>query len=671
MRRLLHERFLPDSEILLQVAVPGPFPDGLTYVYTAEAAADLIGRRAWVPLRSRQVVGIISGFVADSHIDRSRLKAVTSLIDMAPIIHEQLKDLILFMRNYYHVSLGDAYYTALPGLICAGKALESKRAVKKQIQQFEEEKVLLTAEQQAVFDTITATGYEAFAVHLLEGVTGSGKTEVYLKCIEAVLQQGSSALVLIPEIGLTPQTLNRFQKRLHHAVYVYHSGLTEAQRRDCWVKVMRGEIKVVIGTRSAVFLPFTDLSLIIIDEEHDVSYKQQTGVPYSAKSIALMRAKAENFPVILGSATPSAESYYFAGKGIYQHHHLKSRARTAKKNITYIIDMRQFKNESGFSKPFLEAMEKHLQAGQQVLVFLNRRGFAPILLCGTCGERVKCPSCEMSYTLHQSPAMLLCHHCGRMTKIPTKCKSCQSELRTLGHGTQQLETFLAEKFKGYALLRLDQDATRRQGELEAGLEKIKNRQADIIIGTQMLAKGHDFPEITWVGVVDLDYGFFAPDFRGIERMGQLLTQVSGRAGRGEKQGEVVIQTHVPQHPLLQCLLKEGYPAFLNQLLEERQLAHWPPFRHLALLRAEAKNQNVMMQFLNEAKAYILQQGQQVAVLGPIPAFLKKKNNYYRAQIILESENRTKLHQALSLLEHLKSERNQVRFYLDVDPVEVG
>lgn len=659
------------SQVFLNVAVPGPFPDGLTYLFAGKQDENLIGRRVLVPLRNRKVVGIITHVIpAKAGIqgfDPSKLKPIFELLDEKPIISAKFKALIHFMRDYYHVSLGDAYYTALPSMICHGKALETKRAAKKTATNFKPEAVKLNAEQQTVFE---AMQQEDFVVHLLEGVTGSGKTEVYLKCTEQVLAKGKAALILVPEIGLTPQTIERFEKRLGQSIAAYHSGLTEAQKRDVWRKVLHGEVKIVVGTRSAVFLPFPNLGLIVIDEEHDSSYKQQTGVHYSAKNIALMRAKQENCPVILGSATPSAESYYFAKKGVYQHHHLKNRANTQKKNITKVVDMRKFRSESGFSRPFLDEMAAHLKKGQQVLVFLNRRGYAPIMLCGSCGEHAKCNSCDMSYTLHQSPPMLLCHHCARMIKIPQQCANCGGELKTLGQGTQQLEAFLSEKFKDYSMIRLDQDSTRKSGELAEGLQKIKEGSAKIIIGTQMLAKGHDFPEITWVGIVDLDYGFFAPDFRGIERMGQLLTQVSGRAGRGEKPGEVLIQTHVPDHPLLQLLLKEGYPPFLEQLLKDRQAAGWPPFKHLALLRAEAKNQGVLMGFLMRAKTQVLER-YRISVLGPIPAFLKKKNNYHRAQIILEATSRADLHAALHFLEALKVEKNQLRFYIDVDPIEVG
>ncbi len=649
----------------LEVAVPGPFPRGLTYRFEGEQDVSLIGRRVRVPLRNREVIGFVLNAVSQVEMDAAKLKSVIEVIDAASLIPANVRGMIEFMRDYYHVSLGDAYYTALPSLICAGKALTT-RGISKQDPPKVKRDLSLNEAQQKVGDAIRP----GFAVHLLEGVTGSGKTEVYLKCAERILARHQAVLVLVPEIGLTPQIFERFQAGLDETVATYHSGLTEAEKRTVWLQVLAGDVRMVIGTRSAVFLPFPDVGLIVIDEEHDASYKQQTGVHYSAKSIALMRGKQAECPVILGSATPSAEAYYFAGKGTYQHHHLKKRAIASAENGICLIDMRQYKSESGISPPLLAAMKKQIEAGNQVLIFLNRRGYAPVLLCSRCGERTTCQSCDMSFTLHETPRLLLCHHCGRSRRVPKNCTSCGSEFTTLGQGTQQLEAYLETKFPGVTLLRLDQDATRKKGELAAKLREIKEGAVQLIIGTQMIAKGHDFPNITCVGIVDLDYGFFAPDFRGIERMGQVLTQVAGRAGRGQKAGEVLIQTHVPDHPLLQCLLREGYAAFVQRLLLDRKAACWPPFQHLALLRAESKNEARLFAFLNEIKLHI-SQAFHLSVQGPVPAFLKKKKNYYRAQLILESPSRNVLHQALTQLETVKDAKNQVRFYVDVDPIEVG
>ena len=665
--------------MFVQVAVPGPFPRGLTYLGIEGCE---LGRRVIVPLRRREVVGIVTAIFSESALDEAKLKAVLEVLDERALFDASMLELIEFVRAYYHASVGDVFYTALPSLLCKGKGLSQadrrskqspaqtghSRSIALSADQRERALVLNLEQQQCVTDI--ALHLSQFSVHLLEGVTGSGKTEVYLELVQQVLDSGRSVLVLVPEIGLTPQTLKRFQARFGTNVAAYHSGLTETAKRNVWRQALFGEIKLVIGTRSAVFLPLQDLGLLVIDEEHDSSYKQNVGVTYSAKSIAIKRAMQQNCAIILGSATPSIEALYFVQEGRYQHHILRLRARGHVMPEIKLIDMRQQPKTAGLSRPLLDAMRQHLEKNQQVLIFLNRRGYAPILMCHDCGARLTCPDCEMSYTLHQKPPILICHHCSRTARIPKICPECSHpELITIGQGTEQLEECLQAEFAGYTVVRLDQDAMRLKGSLEAALKQIHEGEAQIIIGTQMLAKGHDFAHITLVGIVDLDYGFFAPDFRGIERMGQLLIQVAGRAGRFLGSGEVLIQTHVPDHSLLRLLLKEGYRPFAAALLEERKGAGWPPFQYMALFRAEHRHEAQLMDFLKQVKAVLSEQG--VRVLGPVAATLRKKANYYRAQLLLESPKRAVLHQALTEVEnYLASQKNLPRYTIDVDPLEV-
>ncbi len=656
--------------MLVQVAIPGPFPYGLTY--QAIPGCEL-GRRVWVPLRQRQVVGIITSVSVHSAVAFTKLKAVSSVFDEPPLFDASLRELFDFVRDYYHVPLGEAYYTAMPQLLCRGEPLVGKREKKgiglPAAAQFVASPIQLNPQQEQVIASMSEL--TEFGVQLLEGVTGSGKTEVYLKRVEQVLEKGHSALVLVPEIGLTPQTLQRFQARFGAHVAAYHSGLTETVKRQVWRQALQGEIKLVIGTRSAVFLPLQNLSLMVIDEEHDTSYKQNVGVPYSAKNIAIKRAIQLQCPVILGSATPSVEALYFAGQGRYAHFVLPARARGVAPPTIKLIDMRQQPKTAGLSRPLIEAMKQHLQKGQQVLIFLNRRGYAPIVLCHECGTHLSCPDCEMSYTLHQRPQALICHHCSRMTPLPKSCPNCaHPELIPIGQGTEQLEEKLQSEFAAYKVVRLDQDSTRLKGSLEAALEAIHRREAQIIIGTQMLAKGHDFAGITLVGIVDLDYGFFAPDFRGMERMGQLLIQVAGRAGRFLDSSEVLIQTHVPEHPLLRLLLKEGYGPFAAALLQEREEASWPPFRYMALFRAEHREEAALLAFLQKVKTQLGGQAA-VRVLGPVASGLRKKAHFYRAQLLLESSRRASLHQVLTELEkYLGAQKGLPRYLIDVDPLEV-
>ncbi len=656
--------------MFVQVAVPGPFPQGLTYL---SIQGCIVGQRVMVPLRQRKIVGIVTAVFSESLLDATKLKPVFEVFDEPPLFDEVLLDLMAFVRTYYHASAGDVFYTAMPSLLCKGKPLtQPARQSKKpppQIDRSDSKTLILNGDQLKCVDDI-ALHLSVFSVHLLEGVTGSGKTEVYLELVQKALDQGRSVLVLVPEIGLTPQTLKRFQARFGPAVAAYHSGLTETAKRTVWRQTLWGEIKLVIGTRSAIFLPLQNLGLLVIDEEHDSSYKQNVGVTYSAKSIAIKRAMQQHCAIILGSATPSIEALYFAREGRYHYHQLNLRARGHVMPEIKLIDMRQQPKKSGLSRPLLDAMRQHLEQKKQVLIFLNRRGYAPIMLCHDCGARLNCPDCEMSYTLHQRPPMLICHHCSRMARVPKACAKCgHPELITVGQGTEQLEECLNAEFSQYAVVRLDQDAMRLKGSLEATLKQIHDGEAQIIIGTQMLAKGHDFAHITLVGIVDLDYGFFAPDFRGMERMGQLLIQVAGRAGRFLGSGEVLIQTHVPDHPLLRLLLKEGYRPFATELLEERKAAGWPPFQYMALFRAEHRDETKLMDFLNQIKTHLAEQG--LRILGPVASTLRKKALYYRAQLLLESPKRAALHQGLSALEdYLASQRNLPRYTIDVDPLEV-
>lgn len=665
---------------LVRVAIRGPFAHGLDYIvppYHSPLSSKDKGKRILVPLGSRQEVGVIIDLPEKTNLSWDKLKAFIEVLDVEPVLNEEQLSLLHFMRDYYHVSIGDACMTILPNLLVQGKKLEGRKkkskSTKTKAALLKQESLKLNAAQQQALDQ--AYKYcEDFQVLLLEGVTGSGKTEVYLQLAQKILDAGEQVLVLVPEIGLTPQTLNRFHERFNVNIASYHSGMTDAQRREVWRQAMDNEIDLVIGTRSSVFLPLTRMKLIIIDEEHDLSFKQQSGVHYSAKSLAIKRAQQHKIPIILGSATPSLETLQQAQLGRYVHLHLPERAGIAN-NVHYqVIDMRGMP-KSCLSEQLLQAIEQHLSKGEQVLIFLNRRGYAPILLCSSCGHQLACEHCDISFTLHQNPRMLMCHHCGVAKKIPHICAKCArpNTLVAVGLGTEQVEEQLKQKFPDYALVRVDQDATRTKGSLEGFLDEISSERAKIIVGTQMLAKGHHFANITMVGIVDLDYGLFAPDFRALERMGQLLLQVAGRAGRAEKRGYVYLQTHQPEHPLLQLLLSKGYTDFSQELLKDRQASHWPPFSHLALLRAEAKNEQDVYDFLNQQKHTLKQLSNQTQVLGPVPAFMSKKAGRYRAQILLQAENRKELHQILLRLEHqlTTAPTRKIKWSIDVDPQELG
>ena len=536
------------------------------------------------------------------------------------------------------------------------------------------EGVALNARQQAAVAAVAATLGE-FACHLLEGVTGSGKTEVYLDLIRQVLAEAKQCLILVPEIALTPQLTRRFRENLAARIGLYHSGMNDRERRDIWLAARNGELDVLIGTRSAVFLPLARPGLIILDEEHDPAFKQQDGFRYSARDLAIVRGRQQNVSVLLGSATPSLESLRNARDGRYQSLALPERAGEARPPAFRVVDLRGQDLDGGLSGALLKRLDAHLKAGNQALLFLNRRGYAPVLICNHCGWTADCSRCDARMTYHRGRGSLDCHHCGNSRRLPRACPDCQSEkLGVAGQGTEQLEQVLTRRYPDVGLVRIDRDTTRRRGELDARLQAARDGSARLLIGTQMLAKGHDFPNLTLVGLVDADQGLMSADFRGPERTAQLITQVAGRAGRAEKPGEVLIQTRVPDHPLLDVLITRGYGAFADAALRERREAGFPPYSHIALLRAEAHQRPAVQAFLEEA----VQEGQQrasetVMLLGPVPAPMERLAGRYRAQVMVQADTRAALHGLLKdwapWLEGLKSAR-KVRWSLDVDPIDL-
>ena len=535
----------------------------------------------------------------------------------------------------------------------------------------DEEPHKLNPEQAIAVATLNQqTGYHCT---LLEGITGSGKTEVYLALLETVLKQGKQALILVPEIGLTPQTISRFKHRFNVQVAVIHSGLTDNQRLSAWRQARAGEAAIIIGTRSALFTPMRYPGLIILDEEHDSSFKQQEGVGYHARDLAVMRGHLEQIPVLLGSATPSLETLQNALSGRYHHLSLGERAGVAEKVRQGIVDIRNQPLKNGLSHALLNEMRIHLDAGNQVLLFLNRRGFAPALLCHECGHLHECDRCDAFFTVHQSLGEIRCHHCGNQYVIPRQCHQCGSTmLMGQGVGTEQLAEALAKEFPKYPVVRIDRDTTSRKGALEGHLNAIHKGEYKILVGTQMLAKGHHFPDVTLVGLLDVDGALFSADFRAPERFGQLYTQVSGRAGRASKPGTVLLQTHQCDNPILRELMHKGYGEFARGQLEERKQALLPPAWHMLLLRAEAHNAEDADEFLNQVAA-ILPQNELCEVIGPMPAPMDKKAGKFRRQLMFQTKERRQLQQsfeiALPQIEALPLAK-KCRWSLDRDPQDL-
>ncbi|MCE9679772.1 primosomal protein N' [Shewanella sp. AS1] len=534
-----------------------------------------------------------------------------------------------------------------------------------------EEPHRLNAEQAIAVATLTQqSGYHCT---LLEGITGSGKTEVYLALLETVLKQGKQALILVPEIGLTPQTISRFKYRFNVQIAVIHSGLTDNQRLNAWRQARCGEAAIIIGTRSALFTPMRYPGLIILDEEHDSSFKQQEGVGYHARDLAVMRGHLEQIPVLLGSATPSLETLQNALSGRYHHLSLGERAGAGQKVRQGIVDIRNQPLRHGLSQPLLNEMRMHLDAGNQVLLFLNRRGFAPALLCHECGHLHECDRCDAFFTVHQSLGEIRCHHCGNQYAIPKQCHQCGSTmLMGQGVGTEQLAQALSKEFPKYPVVRIDRDTTSRKGALEDHLNAIHKGEYKILVGTQMLAKGHHFPDVTLVGLLDVDGALFSADFRAPERFGQLYTQVSGRAGRASKAGTVLLQTHQSDNPILRELMHKGYGEFARGQLEERRQALLPPAWHMLLLRAEAHNPQDADDFLGQVAA-ILPQNKACEVIGPMPAPMDRKAGKYRRQLMFQTQERSQLQQAfeaaLPQIEALPLAK-KCRWSLDRDPQDL-
>ena len=535
----------------------------------------------------------------------------------------------------------------------------------------QENKQTLSTEQAIIVAAISQS-LEQFSCHLIDGVTGSGKTEVYLQAMESVLANNQQVLVVVPEIGLTPQTLLRFEQRFNVPICLHHSNLNDTERLDTWLNAQQGSAAIVIGTRSAIFSPVPQLGMIIVDEEHDSSFKQQDSFRYHGRDIAILRARQLNIPIVLGSATPSFESLQNALSGKYQYHQLRKRAGKSNKAKIELIDVAQQQMEFGLSGSLKHEIKQTLTRGEQALIFLNRRGYAPAINCQECHWLCDCQRCDKPYTFHQKQQLLICHHCGSQKRVPKQCPNCGSvRISPIGQGTEQLEQRISDIFPDVSVVRIDRDSTRKKGELAKLLQEITDKKHQLLIGTQMLAKGHHFPDVTLVAVLDGDGALFSFDFRASENMAQLLIQVAGRAGRASKPGKVLVQTSFPDHPLLQDLVHNGYQHFAKQALVERKQALLPPFSYQALFRAEANYPSYPEKFLRSLTELAVINCQ---FAGPVPAAMEKKAGKFRYHLILQAKSRKELHIAiLQLLTTIPNNewQSKVRWSLDIDPIDLN
>lgn len=720
---------------LWTVVVPGPFFSGFTYHLGPGQAPPQPGARVRVPFGSSERVAVV---IEQSEEAGQETRPISALLDPAPLLDAETLACLRWAAAYYHYPLGEVVFSALPKalrgerdlrvdaltLTVVGRQALTDGAVRGQRQRevlatLAEAEVPLPAtvlaaapvrrrlieqgwvestrmiapadwpvpagseatvapalndEQQAAVDVVHAAGKQ-FGAWLLQGVTGSGKTEVYLALIEWALAAGRQVLVVVPEISLTPQLIDRFAQRLAIRPAVLHSGLADGERLAAWRAVAAGNARLVIGTRSAAFVPLPEPGLIVVDEEHDTALKQQEGFLYHARDVLVWRARQLDVPILLGSATPSLESLRHAWDGRYRHLRLSERATGAGMPSIHCLDIRGQPMEAGLSPPLLRAIERHLLDGGQVMLYLNRRGYASSLLCHACGWVAGCPHCDAFLTWHRQVGRLRCHHCGFDQGVPADCPSCQASLSVRGLGTEQLEDLLAARFPGFGIVRLDRDATAGKGVMAESLARISRGEARLVVGTQMLVKGHDFPDVTLVGVVNADQALFASDFRGPERFAQSFLQVAGRAGRAQRPGEVLVQTHDPDHPVLTRLLREDYEAVMVAELVERELAELPPTRFAALARADAREADIARGFLAKIADELREQwGDELAVWGPVSAPLARRAGRYRFQLLLLARVRSSLHQALWQIDESVGSRRPgrgLRWSIDVDPIDLA
>ena len=663
--------------MILRIAIPTPLRRIFDYKATQTNIHFVPGLRVKVPFGKKEVIGIILEVTNKSDFPLEKIKAIIECLDTQPLLPPHVFDLALWAADYYQYPVGEVLASLFPSLVRKGKNVGAglvparERATTRVAPTI----TMTLNDEQALVINSMKKNLAHFNVSLLQGVTGSGKTEVYLVLLDMVIAQGKQALILVPEIGLTPQTVERFTQRFGDIVGVYHSGLTEKNKFNTWCAMLNGSISILIGTRSAVFAPLSNLGIIIIDECHDASFKQWDGFKYHARDTAIRRAQLENIPIMLGSATPSLETLLNVEQGRYQRFSLHNRAGNAIMPHYHLVDLKKQNLIQGFTPSVLQRMREHLSKGNQVLVFLNRRGFAPVLLCHECGHISECSRCNMPMTIHQSANELRCHHCGKTSRLPKQCTQCKSEqFIHVGMGTERVEQFFETEFSDYTIERVDRDTTRKKDSLNKKLSNIHSGKAQLLIGTQMLTKGHHFPNVTLVVVLDADGGLYSADFRATERLAQLLIQVAGRAGREEKPGEVLIQTHHPEHVLLQHLINEGYASFAQQALHDREAAQLPPYNYFVLFRAESLNEVEAKTFLSEVKTILLRHVKEVMLLGPAIAPIEKRDGRYRWQLLLSSKKRAALQQLLKKsipeIELLKSQR-KVRWSIDVDPMELS
>jgi primosomal protein N' (replication factor Y) len=662
----------PEPLNIVRVALDVPIEDAFDF-RAPEGAAAPVGSLVVVPFGRTRKVGVVVGHGDHAAVPLERLRAVESVVgDVAPFGRAEM-DLFEFCAAYYQRPLGEVIAASLPPRLRQVSRRRIVAPAPTPAVPTLESTHTLTAQQRAAVETVTA-GRDRFHPVLLHGVTGSGKTEVYLHAIADALARGRQALMLVPEIGLTPQLEEEVRRRFAGACLVCaHSHLAEGERAAGWLAAQSGAAQIVLGTRLAVLMPFRDLGIIVADEEHDGSYKQQEGLRYSARDVAVRRAQRLGIPVVLGSATPSLETWHNAREGRYALASLPDRTAGALQPAVRTVDTRADRPHDGLTFALVQALRQRIERGEQSLVFVNRRGFSPVLFCRACTWHSTCTRCSANLVLHRGAGELRCHHCGRHERVPAKCPNCgAADLAPVGQGTQRVEDALRGALPQARIARVDRDSTARKGALRSVFDQVRAGDVDVLVGTQMLAKGHDYPGLTLVGVLDADSALFSADFRAAERLYAQLVQVSGRAGRRQARGEVLIQTDFPGHPLYASVAAHDFERFANAALDERRLAGFPPYSHLAMLRAESKKPGEPAGFLRGAARAARRITKAVEVFDPVAAPLERKAGFERAQLLVRAPKRTDLQPFLRAWREALAQHGdrRVRWSLDVDPQEV-
>ena len=729
---------LHNDQKMIQVALPIPFADSLTYLIPQSTSLEelVLGARVVVPFRNKELVAIIIS--KDQNGYSKNLKKIVSILDCKEFLPEQTLKFMRQVHSYYLTPYGEVIFTGIPKWYKNIKNPELPKEIwwqtKNHLNKEEIKSTFKSEKQQNIFQYLQSNGplqsrnmthiekgasshcqamfkkgflvqsdlcfvdakpppdpgfiltpdqdnavktikdSRGFNGFLLDGITGSGKTEIYIRLVKKLVYENKQALVLVPEIGLTPQLFHEFAKRIQGRVAVFHSGLTPVARARAWVKAKSGEIDVIVATRSGVFTPFKNLGLIIVDEEHDLSFKQQDGFRYSARDLAVMRAKLDNIPVILGSATPSLETFNNARTNKY--HWLKLRSRTNKQDLPSItvLDVRSHKMQKGLSKQVLQQIDDEIKKGNQALVFLNRRGWSPKLTCQDCGWVAECEECDTYLTYHKHINRMRCHHCERIYGIPEFCPECGSQkVETMGVGTEKIHQGLNDQLKEVKVIRVDRDTVKTPNQWQRTIDEIKSGEPCVMVGTQMLSKGHDFPNLTLVVIVNVDNSFFSIDFRATEHLSQLMIQVSGRAGRKDKTGKVIIQSQCPQHEFFNLLLGKSYEDFALHELKQRAEFGFPPASFMAIIRARSRDEQTVDNFFSTILDNTIE-NETVSIMGPIPAPMYKKMGQYNMQLILNGNDRKSLHTTLKqIVSFLRNNKvcNNVIWGLDLDPINLS